>query len=125
MASIPEVSESTAGECPVAGAEKRPFQKLISFPRRWPEPQRIAGEAQDYLCLLEREEVLDSDALGLRAAAVSSAIACTGTYTHTLAELEHGAKVAWRNSARCIGRLYWEKLAVRDLRHLDNAADVF
>lgn len=51
-------------------------------------------------------------------------IAATGTYTHTAHELEFGARVAWRNSARCIGRLYWKSLRVRDLRHLRAPADV-
>ena len=36
----------------------------------------------------------------------------------TAAELTWGAKVAWRNSVRCVGRLYWEALEVRDLRGL-------
>ncbi len=51
-------------------------------------------------------------------------IATTGTYTHTAHELEFGARVAWRNSARCIGRLYWKSLRVRDLRHLRAPADL-
>ena len=42
----------------------------------------------------------------------------TGTYVHTTAELRFGARVAWRNSARCIGRLYWRSLHVRDRRHI-------
>ncbi|MCY1053118.1 nitric oxide synthase oxygenase, partial [Mammaliicoccus sciuri] len=47
-------------------------------------------------------------------------ISQTGTYTHTTEELEYGAKVAWRNSNRCIGRLFWDKLTVRDLRHIQD-----
>ena len=31
-------------------------------------------------------------------------------------ELAFGARVAWRNAARCIGRLYWHGLHVRDRR---------
>lgn len=30
----------------------------------------------------------------------------TGTYTLTTDELTEGAKLAWRNSNRCIGRLF-------------------
>jgi nitric-oxide synthase len=48
----------------------------------------------------------------------------TGTYWHTPAELEFGARVAWRNSSRCIGRLYWRSLRVRDRRELTMASDV-
>ena len=47
----------------------------------------------------------------------------TGTYRHTEAELTFAAQVAWRNSSRCIGRLYWRSLRVRDRRHLSSAAD--
>ena len=42
-----------------------------------------------------------------RVAQVRESIAATGTYEHTFAELTWGARVAWRNAARCIGRLYW------------------
>src|SRR5215469_4879981 len=48
----------------------------------------------------------------------------TGTYWHTAAELEFGARVAWRNSARCIGRLYWQSLHVRDRREITAAGDI-
>jgi nitric-oxide synthase, bacterial len=51
-------------------------------------------------------------------------IAATGTYRHTAAELEFGARVAWRNSSRCIGRLYWHSLRVRDRREVTAAAEV-
>lgn len=51
-----------------------------------------------------------------RMAQVRAEIDATGTYEHTLAELTFGARVAWRNSARCIGRLYWNGLHVRDRR---------
>jgi nitric-oxide synthase, bacterial len=40
-------------------------------------------------------------------------------------ELEYGAKVAWRNSTRCVGRLAWQSLVVRDLRHLNTPEQVF
>ena len=49
----------------------------------------------------------------------------TGTYTHTFEELEHGARMAWRNNNRCIGRLFWNTLTVFDARHLETAEDAF
>ena len=55
---------------------------------------------------------------------VRAEIAATGTYTHTTEELEFGARVAWRNSARCIGRLYWKSLRVRDRRDVRAPAAV-
>lgn len=41
----------------------------------------------------------------------------SGSYTHTPGELAFGARLAWRNSGRCIGRLFWESLEVIDCRH--------
>jgi len=55
---------------------------------------------------------------------VRAEISETGTYRHTPDELTFGARVAWRNSARCIGRLYWNSLRVRDRREVDTPADV-
>ncbi|WP_188316710.1 nitric oxide synthase oxygenase [Solihabitans fulvus] len=52
---------------------------------------------------------------------VRAEIQATGSYRHTTAELTFGAQVAWRNSARCIGRLYWRSLRVRDLRAVRDA----
>ena len=63
--------------------------------------------------------------LSERIAAVQEEIAETGTYTHTFEELEHGAKMAWRNSNRCIGRLFWRSLKVRDYRHVKDETAIF
>nr|WP_232328184.1 nitric oxide synthase oxygenase [Kibdelosporangium sp. MJ126-NF4] len=59
-----------------------------------------------------------------RVAWVLAEIDLTGTYQHTSAELAFGAQLAWRNSARCIGRLYWRSLRVRDLRAVRTADDI-
>ena len=40
-------------------------------------------------------------------------------------ELAWAGRVAWRNHARCIGRLYWKSLVVRDHRHLNTPEAVF
>jgi nitric-oxide synthase, bacterial len=61
---------------------------------------------------------------GKRLAQVRREIEATGTYWHTFAELEFGARIAWRNSSRCIGRLYWRSLRVRDRRHVAAASEV-
>ena len=61
---------------------------------------------------------------GPRLRQVRREIETTGTYWHTPAELEFGARVAWRNSSRCIGRLYWHSLRVRDRREVTAAADI-
>src|SRR5260370_41723773 len=61
---------------------------------------------------------------GRRLAHVEREIETTGTYWHTPAELEFGARVAWRNSSRCIGRLYWRSLRVRDRRNGAGASQI-
>lgn len=48
-----------------------------------------------------------------------------GDLSLTTSELTHGARMAWRNSTRCVGRLPWATLEVRDLRHLTQAPQVF
>lgn len=48
-----------------------------------------------------------------------------GFYEHTPDELAFGAKLAWRNHARCIGRLYWDGLEVRDCRHISTSEEIF
>ena len=49
----------------------------------------------------------------------------TGSYRLTEKELSFGAKLAWRNSNRCMGRLFWKTLKVRDRRTLSSAEEVF
>ncbi|CAG5122629.1 unnamed protein product, partial [Candidula unifasciata] len=48
-----------------------------------------------------------------------------GTYELTTAELNFGAKLAWRNAPRCIGRIQWAKLQVFDARHILTARGMF
>lgn len=43
---------------------------------------------------------------------VQKEVNSTGTYQLTETELAFGAKLAWRNSGRCIGRIQWAKLQV-------------
>jgi nitric-oxide synthase len=63
--------------------------------------------------------------VGPRLTEMRAEIEATGTYTHTGPELAHGAKLAWRNSSRCIGRLYWNSLVVRDRRLVTGADEIF
>lgn len=62
---------------------------------------------------------------GFRLTQIKAEIDTKGTYWQTYAELEYGAKTAWRNSNRCIGRLFWKSLKVRDLRHINEEQDIF
>ncbi|MFN7699241.1 MAG: nitric oxide synthase oxygenase [Deltaproteobacteria bacterium] len=60
-----------------------------------------------------------------RVAAVSAEIAASGTWTPTREELTRGARMAWRNSNRCIGRLFWKTLKVIDARDCEDPDEVF
>lgn len=84
---------------------------------------------------VDRDEVLDffeqyytemSPDLPLprRLRQVHEEIDSSGSYAHSIDELTFGARLAWRNSARCIGRLYWNSLRVRDRRHVSAPAQV-
>ena len=55
---------------------------------------------------------------------VCNEVRSRGTYRHTPEELAFAARVAWRNSSRCIGRMYWRTLRVRDLRQVSAAAQI-
>lgn len=56
---------------------------------------------------------------------IKSEINTTGTYSHKTFELAHGAKMAWRNSNRCIGRLLWNTLHIFDARDVLTAEDAY
>lgn len=56
---------------------------------------------------------------------IRSEVEQTGTYVQTYEELSYGAKMAWRNSNRCIGRLFWHSLHVIDARGAATEKEVF
>ncbi len=95
-----------------------------SFYLASPEEIDLYSEAQEFLTQCYRETG-NSALFNARWDEVESSIKHSGSYIHTLEELTYGAKVAWRNSTRCIGRFFWDKLQVRDLRHLSKAEEMF
>jgi len=74
---------------------------------------------RDCYAELGRESEIDD-----RLDEVADEIERRGHYEHTSFELEHGAKMAWRNSNRCIGRLFWQQLSVADARDCETAREV-
>jgi nitric-oxide synthase len=82
-----------------------------------------AADAVEFLRLFHREAGQPFP-LADRIARVRRQISRTGTYRQTAAELTFGAKVAWRNHTRCVGKLYWRTLVVRDARHLQDPAEI-
>ncbi len=84
----------------------------------------VLREASEYVRLFHTECGFLNDIPG-RLAAIAAEVAQTGTYQQTSAELTYGARMAWRNNTRCIGRLHWQQLEVRDMRHLMTAEEMF
>ncbi|WP_339094187.1 nitric oxide synthase oxygenase [Deinococcus sp. VB343] len=80
-------------------------------------PAPMPSEVADFLTRYHAETGTPGLAARLAGAA--------GGWMPTPAELTWAAKVAWRNSTRCVGRLYWEALEVRDLRGLDTPELVY
>ncbi|XP_034615735.1 nitric oxide synthase, endothelial [Trachemys scripta elegans] len=56
---------------------------------------------------------------------VEQEIEATGTYQLLEPELIFGAKQAWRNAARCMGRIQWNKLQVFDARDCASVQEMF
>ncbi|KAG6926059.1 nitric oxide synthase 3 [Chelydra serpentina] len=56
---------------------------------------------------------------------VEQEIEATGTYQLLEPELIFGAKQAWRNAARCLGRIQWNKLQVFDARDCASVPEMF
>lgn len=121
--------------CPVAGdgrtapGARTGTHRADPAPGPAPAPERpdpgfheLLRAAGEFVVLHHTEERL-GDPAG-RLAAVRAEIADTGTYRHTTGELVFGARVAWRNANRCIGRLYWNSLTVRDRRDVRDAREV-
>ncbi|MGW2182484.1 nitric oxide synthase oxygenase [Streptomyces sp. NPDC001732] len=81
-------------------------------------------EAEGFLGQYYAEYPAQSVTLAQRLRQVRAEAEESGTYTHTPEELTFGARVAWRNASRCIGRLYWNSLNVRDLRRVTSPDEI-
>lgn len=80
--------------------------------------ERLKLEAAHFIQACYTELHKPEAELNQRLAEVQTQIMESGTYEHTYEELTHGCRIAWRNSNRCIGRLFWEGLTVFDARHV-------
>ncbi|WP_413406929.1 nitric oxide synthase oxygenase [Paenibacillus amylolyticus] len=83
--------------------------------------EQLQEEAEWFIYTCYEELGHSREDVQARLVAVIGEIEVTGTYVHTTEELEQGCKMAWRNSNRCIGRLFWDKLRIVDARHADTA----
>lgn len=107
----------TTSQCPVHPSSDEPAGLGDSLPATGEVDLDVAEE---FIRQFHAENP-EAGPVERRLAWVHAEVLTTGTYQHTTAELAFGARVAWRNSARCIGRLYWQSLRVRDLRAVRDA----
>ncbi|HWD80259.1 MAG TPA: nitric oxide synthase oxygenase [Kribbella sp.] len=121
---VPRPSRRTAVRRPprVTASPRRAVNRSDHVPPRV-DTGMVRAAAKEFLELFHGENP-QAGPLGPRVAAVMREIDATGTYWHTPEELAFGARVAWRNNKRCIGRLYWRSLQVRDLRGVSDAGGV-
>lgn len=87
--------------------------------------EKLIKEAREFYDKVKVELGWTDGVFAKRMSEIEQEIVATGTYTQTLDEIQTGARLAWRNSAKCIGRISWNTLLVRDCRHITQPEDVF
>jgi nitric-oxide synthase len=81
-------------------------------------------EAEEFISSSYRERHKSDHEIEKRLAHIKDHMEKEGFYHHTAEELEYGAKLAWRNSNRCIGRLFWQSLHVIDKRDIETEEEM-
>ncbi|MFD9889217.1 nitric oxide synthase oxygenase [Amycolatopsis sp. NPDC059027] len=99
-------------------------ERAIARPGKNGERAVEFAEAEEFVRQCHAEGLYSGERPARRLARIRAEIERTGTYRHTTAELTFGARVAWRNAARCIGRLYWRGLRLRDRRDVSGTAAI-
>ncbi|MGA9870071.1 MAG: nitric oxide synthase oxygenase [Rhodococcus sp. (in: high G+C Gram-positive bacteria)] len=84
-----------------------------------PDLTRRLAECRNFFALPELAH-LPSD----RATQAVAEMQATGTCVQTAEEIAVGAKIAWRNHARCVGRGHWRTLEFVDARHATTAEEI-
>lgn len=87
------------------------------------EPPR--SEAIRFLRTYYQEQNRSAEELENRIAQVSTAVSSGRSFQPTTEELAGACRMAWRNSTRCIGRIYWKSLHLFDHRDLVRTDDIF
>lgn len=81
----------------------------------------INNETLNFLNLYKKETNQSEEWINERLKEIEN----KGLFSPTTDELTFGAQVAWRNSNKCIGRLFWKTLNVFDERHLTDEHAIF
>lgn len=97
--------------------------RIISEPMA--QQERLTATAREFLDQLAGELDWPKAKIEKRWSEIAHEIRATGSYTQTFEEIEHGARIAWRNAPKCIGRISWKNLIVRDRRHVTDPDEMF
>lgn len=99
---------------------------MTHMTKEWmPDAARARAEAESFLRVCYAELRKSENEMKRRLAEIEGELERDGVYAHTYEEAAHGAKMAWRNANRCIGRLFWNRLHVFDARDCDSEEEVF
>lgn len=97
-------------EAPQGNPLERRLRRISAMERK--------EEARTFLNAFHDATGAGRDLRQRRWASVRRDLSRHGYYEHTPEELAFGARLAWRNNGRCIGRLFWESLEVVDCRNV-------
>jgi len=87
--------------------------------------ERLLKRAKQFLEQIAVEQAWETDDKTRRWAEIQEEVRATGTYTHTYEELAYGAQLSWRNASKCIARIQWNNMVVRDRRHVTEPDEMF
>ncbi|XP_038631288.1 nitric oxide synthase, brain-like [Scyliorhinus canicula] len=102
-------------------------KELVSKPEgEAPSKEQLLQQATDFLnqyyTAMKRTGTPEHSQ---RLTEISLEVQRTGTYQLTQNELIFGAKQAWRNAARCVGRIQWSRLQLFDARDCNTVEEMF
>ncbi len=117
----PGADAAAAAPLSIAGSDVQP---VVATSSSLLPVHDVRAEARAFLEQCYGEQNL-RDVLEPRLAEVEEALQRQGSYSHTYDELANGARLAWRNSTRCLGRHLWHELDVRDRRELESEEEMF
>ncbi|GMH45883.1 hypothetical protein BSKO_13846 [Bryopsis sp. KO-2023] len=100
----------------------RPEQEVEGSETTTDKLMREAFEFQD---LFHAEFKSSKSTKAERRLEIERQVRLTGTYTHTFEELQHGARVGWRNAPKCANRKVWAELQLLDRRDVHTNEGMF
>ena len=97
----------------------RAFAPPVESPTTLPATEQAAQFIREFY-----HESTPAQDPSARVSAVQAQLTQTGVWVKTFEELAFATRVAWRNAERCVGRLYWQGLHLRDCRQLREPAEI-